>query len=294
MNLLSVLRRIRLPRLRVQFSSQRSRIWYAASLASVLTALTCWVGWSMVSRIQDLATTVPQQLRDMKTLSLSLTATGQKTLADAAAHYREHLAAEQQLSRFEADEHAAMAKAMSDAAGFEKTLGGPIRVLPGPPPQYDPGEEPTYPWIPDRLAWWISRDYFNRWNTWYAAKRACDALNNVETAHGSSLAAVREKYRRAGEELEACKHAASAAIGSLPPPSGGEGLDGMSQEKNSALDAALRWSDLVGREAWATSTKTAFCLLDIPTFLACLAMSAVAWSRLLLACDWLGVTRISR
>lgn len=294
MSLLSLLRCIPLPRFRTKPSSQRSRIWYAASLASVLTALTCWVGWSMASRIQDLSDTVPRQLQDMKTLSLRLTAAGQKTLADTAAHYREHLAAEQQLARFEADEHAAMAKAMSDAAGFEETLGRQIRVIPGPPPKYDPGEEPTYPWLPDRIAWWISRDYFNRWNTWYAAKKACDALNNVETAHGSSLAAVRERYRRTREELEACKHAASAAIGSLPPPPSGENIDGVSQDKASALDAALRWSDLVGREAWATSTKTAFCLLDIPTFFACLAMSAVAWSRLLLACDWLGVTRITR
>lgn len=294
MNASSSPRRMPLSRLRNRLSSQRSRMWYAAGVAIVLTALTCWVGWCMISRVRDLAATVPRQIQDMKTLSLRLTATGQKTLADAAAHYREHLDAERQLGRFEADEHAAMAKAISDLGGFEETLGRPIRVIPGPPPKYDPGEEPTYPWLPDRFAWWISRDYFNRWNTWYAAKKACDALNNAESNYGSSLAAVREKYRRTREELEACKAAASAAIGSLSPEPGDQPPEGEGRESVSALDAALRWSDLVGREAWGTSTKTAFCLLDIPTFFACLAMTAVAWSRLLLACGWLGLTRITR
>ena len=38
--------------------------------------------------------------------------------------------------------------------------------------------------------------------------------------------------------------------------------------------------------------KTVFFLLDISTLITCLATTAVAWSRLLLACDWLGPTRI--
>ena len=289
MNLLSILRQIQLPRFRVQFSSQRSRIWYAASLAAFLTGITGWVACGMFGRVWQLSEAVPKHLQAVKQLSLQLTASGKKTLADAADHYREHLDAERQIASFEADEHTAMSKAISDLAGFEETLGRPIRVTPGPPQQYDPGDAPTYPILWDKLAFVVSSNYRSKCIAWKLAKEACDALNSAEAAFGSSLESARIKYRRTREELGAAKHAVSASISALRPAAQDEGEDSIS-----SLDAALRWSDLDRRQAWTTTGNALFCLLDLPTLLACLAMTAVAWSRLLLACGSLGQTRIER
>jgi hypothetical protein len=287
--------RVLLPRLRQRLASQRARILYSAAIAIALSVLTCWVGVSLFTRARDLLRTVPKQLKEMKTVSLRLTASGQQELAKAAASYREHLAAGKQIDRLEAEEHAAMAKAISDIAGFEKALGRSIRVIPGPPPKYDPGEEPTYPWLPDRVAWCVSRDYSKRWNAWYAAKQSCDMLNDADTVFGGTLANVREKYRRARKELDAASKAASDVLGSLPLlPGQDEEMEEPGAHATSALDAAVTWADLVGREAWTSSTTAVFTFLDIPTLFTCLLMTMNYWSRFLLACDRLGPTRIVR
>ncbi len=285
--------RIPLPRLRRRLASQRARIWYSAAIAILLSVVTCWVGVSLIARARDLVRTVPRQVNDMKTVSLRLTAAGKVELAKAAASYREHLATGKQIEQLEAVEHAAMVNAISDLVGLEQALGHPIRVIPGPPRKYDPGEEPTYPWLPDRVAWWVSPEYAKRWNAWFKAKNACDLINNADTAYGGTLANVRERYRRARSELDTASQAISDVLGALPMNPGHESETKEAGSHNtSALGAAVNWSAVAGRESWATSTNTVFFLLDISTLITCLATTAVAWSRLLLACDWLGPTRI--
>jgi hypothetical protein len=268
---------------------QPVRIWYAAGIATALTLLTLGVAWNAVARARELFIDVPQQLEGVRVLSRHLTTSAQKTLIDAANHYREHLEIEGEVAHLEATEHAAVAKSISDLVGFEKILDRPIRVDPGPPQKYDVGVMPDYGWIPNWIGLCVSRDYFKKRAAWEAAKLACDKLNNVEAAHGGELDAVREKYRQSREELDACRGNIVTAIRSLPPAPEADG-----QETLSPLDAALRWCDLQRRDAWATGAKFVFFILDIPMVFACLAMTGVAWSRLCLAGGWLGVSRITR
>jgi hypothetical protein len=269
---------------------QPVRIWYAAGIATALTLLTLGVTWSAAARARELFIAVPQQLEAVRVLSRHLTTSAQKTLIDAANHYREHLEIEHEVADLETTEHAAVAKSISDLFFFEETLGRRIQVTAGPPRKYDVGEMPDYGWlVPNWIGLCVSRGYFKKWAAWQAAKLACDKLNDVEAAHGGELDAVREKYRQSREELDACRRNVVAAIRSLPPAPEAEGQDTLSP-----LDAALRWFDLQSREAWATGAKLVFCLLDIPMLVTCLTMTVVAWSRLLLAGGWLGMSRISR
>jgi len=243
------------------------------------------VGWSSAARLYDLSDSVPKQIKDFQLLMRQVPESGQKELIVAATRYREHLEVKSQLDAAETEAHAAVTKMVSDVAGFEKNLGRPIRVTSDNPPKYDVGEEPTYSWLPDRLAWWTSKEYRDKWNSWFAAKQACDRLN----AQQVQLKELREKYRQTQRNVEACKQTIDDVIGSLRPSNVIAGDQALP-----VLDATIYWSDLQLRKAWTTGAKVAFGLLDIPTLVSCMAMTAVAASRFLLAVGWLGQTQITK
>ena len=144
-----------------------SSIWFLC-----LTTLTVVLTYLWASRWRELSTAVPQSLESFTALKKEVSVSGLRQLEAAATHYREHREIERQAARFEADEHAAMAKAVSDLTGFERVMGRPIRVVPGPPQQYDAGGPPTYLWPFDWLAYWLSRDFFLKYEAWRAASTA--------------------------------------------------------------------------------------------------------------------------
>lgn len=275
--------------------SQSVMIRYSAALAVMLTVLTACVGWSAVTRLRDLYGSIPKRLAELRWLERIATHADRRALVDAVEQYREHRDVETQLTALEANRHDALAAWVSTSTGFEKALKRPITVTADDPPQLVVGEAPTYPWLPDKLAWCIASEYRNQLNAWYKAKLMCDQLNAGEKAFVSQIDDLREKHRRTQAALAACRTKVEDQLSEafrraqlhMPP------TDEQAAEVTSTIDVALRWSDLHARDTWATGAQAWFFLLDIPTFLTCLAMTAAAWSRFLLASDWLGQTRIT-
>jgi hypothetical protein len=275
--------------------SRLAIVLYSAALSVILTALTAFVGWGVVTRLRDLYGAVPKRLEELRWLERVTSLADRGALVAAGEQYREHCDVEAQIAALESNRHESLAKWVSTSTGFEQAMKKPITVTDGAPPRFVVGDAPTYPWLPDKVAWCLDGDYRKKLNAWYAAKLMCDQLNAGEKAFGTQIAELREKHRRTGAALAACRtkledhlrEAVKRADSQMPHTNEETG------EVHSAVDAAIRWADLNARDAWATGAKVAFLFLDLPTLLTCLAITAAAWSRFLLAGDWLGQTRIT-
>ena len=161
---------------------------------------------------------------------------------------------------------------------LKKLLGRDIEIHRGPPAHYDAGPKPKAPWYGSTPAYYIiSGDYYRKYNAWKKAEMACDSFNLLQEVTGVELIkllGLKESYNKEITAFNQLLEAVEAKVTFLR-----QKRQQYSDAPATALDDLNK---LRKRMANTEFVRTVFWALDIPTFLSCLVMTAVAYSRLFL------------
>lgn len=298
-------------------SSPGLRRWLPTALAGLTTLLSAIVLWSIVARLPTVFADTGAMAAEIERLKNRVhpdARSADEQLASETAITRllqQEDEAQQRRTRLNADA-ATISSAQEEAASrvdvllaqrvaeerevdaprkrYLEVFGRDIMIREGPPRTFDPGPEPAPPWYGGSLAYRVfSRDYFNAWNVWKAAKDVCDRVNEFQRVSGIELATLEEKKAVLQVRLDACKGALAEADAVLAR------LDQERRRYTSAPAEVLTDLDGLRRRLAHTSlVRNVFWALDIPTLLSCLATTAVAWSRMCLLSGWFGPRQLAR
>ena len=271
----------------------RVRAWIAIFVATGFSLLAAYFGWSFVSRAQQVhrqATALKSDLQNWATekkptldkilnrvdeLTKQLTIEEiKKQVADATQARMSDLL---ELLRARLSEKAGPVEQIMDE--FEDEFGRPIKLMPGPPPQYDIGAEPS--WISDPLR------LGSRSKTWAKATVACVAYNELsrllqpkidqnESDRVSQQGLVEDAIKQI-QQLTGQREVAQAdqtGLMSVPRANVPSAEDVRKKLANSAIVAGI------------------FGISDGIAFLSSLTLACSVWLRAFLIGGWFRATRI--